>query len=73
MHSLNLVSLQVVASFKQADGRRRDRESGMFHERLTTIWSLYQRAEKTFRVGYFKQTVDGCRVFELEWIQELRD
>jgi hypothetical protein len=45
----------------------------MLRERLITIWSLLERAEKTLRIGYRAETVGGCRLFRLEWMEELRD
>jgi hypothetical protein len=45
----------------------------MLRERLTTIWSLYRRAEKTLRIGYCVQTLGRCRVFRVEWIEDVRD
>jgi hypothetical protein len=45
----------------------------MLRERLISIWSLLERAEKTFRIGYRAENVGRCRVFKLEWMEELRD
>jgi hypothetical protein len=70
---MNLVSLQDVGVAGDGKQQLTIGESGMLRERLTSIWSLYRRAEKTLRIGYRVQTLGRCRVFTVQWIEEVRD
>jgi hypothetical protein len=69
----NLVSLQTVGGAEDGEQQQPVGKSGMLRERLTSIWSLYCRAEKTFRIGYHVQTLGRCRVFRVQWVEEVRD
>lgn len=43
----------------------------MTRQRLTTIWSLFRRAEITVRIFYTARQIGSCRIYRLKAVDEL--